>query len=268
MSEMRRCPICADLMQPSFEAVVLANYSATYEQCSNCGFLRTPSPRWLDEAYHRAIGLADTGLVARNLLLASRLAAICPMLDSGGRYLDYGGGTGLLVRLMRDRGFDFWWSDRFSANVMAGGFEYIAELGPCTAVTAFEVLEHVEDPIAFVRAALNDAGADTLIFSTQLYAGAPPPRDWWYYAFEGGQHIAFYRHDTLEELGKRLGLRFLSANGIHLLTRRPISRRHFAWRVGRAGRILAGIASYRRPSLIGMDNVMLAQRAASGRDPA
>lgn len=231
------CPVCSEQMKFAFTAEVLRKYQARYEVCGACGFLRAHEPHWLDEAYSRAIAAADTGLLARNFSLAGKLAgALYWALDERGqgRYLDSAGGYGVLTRLMRDRGFNFFWADKHCENLLAPGYEYRPELGACRAVTAIEVLEHLTEPLAFVAEALSSAGAQTLLFTTELYAGPPPdPLTWWYYTFGTGQHIGFFQRRTLEVLGSRLGLSLTSANGIHVLSRQPASQARLAFATGR-----------------------------------
>ncbi len=231
------CPVCSEQMKFAFTAQVLRKYQARYEVCDACGFLRAHEPHWLDEAYSRAIAAADTGLLARNVSLAGKLAgALYWVLDERGqgRYLDSAGGYGVLTRLMRDRGFNFFWADKHCENLLAPGYEYRPELGACRAVTAMEVLEHLTDPLAFIAEALSSAGAQTLLFTTELYAGPPPdPLTWWYYTFGTGQHIGFFQRRTLEVLGSRLGLSLTSANGIHVLSKEPVSQRGLALATGR-----------------------------------
>jgi hypothetical protein len=216
-------------MKPAFSAQVLSKYTANYEVCDACGFLRTYEPHWLDEAYSSAIAAADTGLVMRNYSLALKIVCLLYGLfgERGeGRYLDSAGGYGMFTRLMRDFGFDFYWSDKYCQNLLALGFDYKATMGNCNAVTAMEVMEHLTDPVGFVQETLDSADSDTLIFTTELYKGAPPkPDDWWYYTFATGQHIGFFQRRTLETIGKRLGLHFSSANGLHILSRSPVNER-------------------------------------------
>lgn len=221
------CPVCAGSMKPVFTATLLNKYQAQYEVCNACGFLRAHAPHWLDEAYSSAIAAADTGLVARNISLSRKVASALywAMAERGeGRYMDAAGGYGMLTRLMRDMGFDFYWADKHCDNLTALGFEYKPELGGCRAVTAMEVLEHLTDPAAFIEETLAVAGAQTLLFTTELYEGVPPhPDDWWYYTFETGQHIGFFQRRTLETLGVRLGLKFASANGLHVLSKTAVN---------------------------------------------
>lgn len=237
------CPICSGAMRPAFSAKVLSKHHADYEVCDTCGFLRARAPHWLDEAYTSAIAAADTGLVMRNISIAGKLSAILywGFKERGaGKYVDAAGGYGMLTRLMRDFGFNFYWKDKYCANLVAPGFEYIEELGACTAVTAMEVMEHLTDPLAFVQDTLAAAKAQTLIFTTELYEGEPPgPEDWWYYSLGTGQHIAFYQRRTLEMLGNKLGLRFASAGGVHILSKESIDETRLRFLTGRWVTLLA-----------------------------
>lgn len=227
MSKSHSCPICATQMNDKFCATVLGKYEANYEDCPNCGLLRARNPFWLDEAYTEAINQSDTGLVMRNFVSASKVTNILFFgLDyrANHKFVDIAGGYGLLTRLMRDFGFDFYWADKFCQNLVALGFEYKPEIGACDALTAMEVMEHIADPIGFVRESFVDYGANTLIFTTELYGGCPPkPQDWWYYSFETGQHISFYQKRTLQYIANELGLHFISAHGIHIFSKKKIN---------------------------------------------
>jgi hypothetical protein len=222
-----KCPICETNTERAFTTTVLSKYEAEYRYCRNCGYLFAADPHWLNEAYTDAISSTDTGLVKRNISIGSKVACLLYFFakERGkGRYLDVAGGYGMLTRMMRDFGFDFFWQDKYCANLLAKGFEFNRTDGDCLAATAFEVLEHVTKPIDFIKLSLEEAGASTLIFSTILYKGEPPdPRDWWYYAFSTGQHIGFFQKRTLEFIGQKLGLRFSTANDIHILSKTKFS---------------------------------------------
>lgn len=260
------CPICTHPMAERFASLFLGKYAGTYDQCPDCQLLQVRTPDWLNEAYDRAICLADTGILTRNLTVADRLASLLPRIGGKGPYLDYGGGLGVLVRLMRDRGFDFRWSDRYASNELARGFEYDFEAGPCTAVTAFEVLEHVEEPLEFIEQALGAGRSDSLIFTTVLFNGEPPAPDWWYYARDEGQHISFFTRRSFEVLGNRLGLRFLSDGSLHMLTRTDLSEATFRRSLSRPARLLARL---RRPnSLVQQDSLAMLKRIQGMRKGA
>ena len=92
-------------------------------------------------------------------------------------------------------------------------------------LTAFEVFEHLVDPIKDIAAMLEYSS--NLLFSTLIVpkqVGAA--EDWWYFGPDHGQHIAFYSIASLEVIAKRFGLH-LATDGIgnHLLSSKPVSSR-------------------------------------------
>lgn len=235
------CKICRNNIIFSFQAKVLKKYDVRYFHCPNCGFLQTEEPYWLEEAYGNAIADADTGLVLRNLYLSKILSTLLFFLfDQEGKYLDIAGGYGMLTRLMRDAGFDYYWSDKYCENFLARGFEAVAD--SCfTAVTAFEVLEHVIDPLDFVTESMAQAKSRTIIFSTELFDGVPPqPDSWWYYTFGTGQHISFYQRQTLQIIAEKLRLNCYSNGSIHLFTDKKINSTAYRFLTHpRIGRVLS-----------------------------
>lgn len=213
-------------MKPVFTAQVLGKHRADFEYCEYCGFLRIANPHWLEEAYSSAIAATDTGLVMRNIGIAQKLAAFLYFVLPGnceGSYLDEAGGYGMLTRLMRDYGFDFYWSDKYCSNLFAQGFEFQSEKVPYTAVTAFETMEHLINPFEFVQKVMESAQSDTFIFTTELFDGVPPHSDQWaYYSLQTGQHISFFQKRTLEILSKKLETHYYYCAGLHIFTKKVI----------------------------------------------
>ena len=110
-----------------------------------------------------------------------------------GDVVDHAGGYGILVRLLRDAGVDARWRDKYCENLLARGFEATDE--PCDLLTAFEVLEHLVDPVRDLSRMLHEAPA--VLASTELIMTAQtPPPGWWYYGPEHGQHVGFFRRST------------------------------------------------------------------------
>lgn len=218
------CPVCSSTMHNAFTATLLKKYQVQYFQCASCGLLQTEAPYWLDEAYGDAVGAADTGLVVRNHAIATKLSTLLYwFFDPKGTFVDVAGGYGMLVRLMRDKGFHFLWQDKYCQNVLARGFEMPEEHAVINAMTAIEVFEHVHDPLAFVREKIEQYRCKTLIFTTDLYSGEGyPALDWYYYSLNTGQHISFYTRETLEHIAKQLGLNFYSVRQLHILTDRTL----------------------------------------------
>lgn len=223
---MDHCKVCRSDMRFAFKQQLLRKYEVSYFFCAECGFLQSEEPYWLDEAYSSAIAIQDTGLVQRNLIISRKLSVVLSLFfDRNGRYLDFAGGYGMLTRMMRDIGFDFFWADKYAKNLLASGFSADRNAGPYNAVTAFEVLEHVHEPVDFVAEALEYGDSRTLIFSTETFAGEPPlPGHWWYYVPETGQHISFYQSRTLARIAKHHGLNFYSKAGIHIFTDLRLAR--------------------------------------------
>ena len=184
-----------------------------------------PDPIWLGEAYTEPINRSDTGYVSRNLWCRDKVCSLieASQLDGDGTFLDYAAGYGMFVRLMRDSGYDFRWFDPSCQNLFSQGFEAATPLaGPFEAVTAFEVLEHLSNPVEEIRKIV--ALTPTFIFSTTLCPElAPQPADWWYYGFNHGQHIAFYTSKSLESLASQFGYKLIS-NGadFHVLSQKAI----------------------------------------------
>ena len=225
---MSLCPICRSTVSYAFSATLLRKYNVAFYNCTQCGFLKTETPYWLEEAYGCAIADADTGLVQRNLCLSKIMTTLLFFLfDRKGKYLDIAGGYGMLTRLMRDVGFNYYWDDKYCENFLARGFKADLETA-FTAITAFEVMEHVVDPLSFLSESMAQAKTKTIFFSTLLFEGSPPePGSWWYYTHETGQHISFYQKRTLCVLAKKLGLNLYSNRSIHLLTNKKINSFHY-----------------------------------------
>lgn len=224
------CRVCGSKnCNKTFAAQILQKYQVDYFLCPNCGFFQTETPYWLSEAYQSPVNVADTGILARNIQL-SRITAVIIyfLLSAKDKFLDFAGGYGIFTRLMRDIGFDFYWHDPYSTNLLSRGFELKKGDSRFGMVTAFEAFEHFVDPIAEMEKLLSFS--DTIFLSTELLPNPiPEPAEWWYYGLGTGQHISFYSLTTLSYLAKKYSLNLYS-NGanLHLFTKnRKINQRNF-----------------------------------------
>jgi Methyltransferase domain len=223
------CKIC-DLPSSHFDtAMVLGKYQVNYFLCPECGLVETEPAYWLAEAYADAIVLSDIGLLGRNLKLATTARIVIRAFFRGDRkFIDYGGGYGMFVRLMRDAGLDFYRYDKYCQNLFAAGFDADENRTESyELLTAFEVFEHLVDPLTEIRMMLSMS--PSILFTTELLPSKNPPRphEWWYYGLGGGQHLTLYTRESLELLAKKLGLRFYTSNGLHLLTTKNVSNLAF-----------------------------------------
>ncbi len=216
------CRICGAQSDKVFDARIMSIHNISYYHCSNCGFLQTEKPYWLGEAYSESINCSDTGLVRRNLLFSGVTAVILYLFfGKKGTFLDYAGGYGLFVRLMRDIGFDFYWDDQYTPNLIAKGFEYKPGM-PVDLVTMYEVFEHFADPITEIEKVMKIS--KNMLFTTELLPEVlPRPEEWWYFGLDHGQHIAFYSRKTLEFIAKKYGLNFYTNGKMHLITTKKIN---------------------------------------------
>lgn len=221
---MEKCKTCSAQASPFSKATVLGRYEVAYYRCDECGFVQTEDPYWLEEAYSNAITASDIGLVSRNMrlsLLTMSLIRLC--FNPAGKFLDHAGGYGLLVRLMRDAGYDFHLYDKYCKNIFAPGFGVAeGENGCYDLVTAFEFLEHTRDPLEELRRIL--CRSRNILFTTEIHpASVPFPEDWWYYGLEHGQHISLFTLKSLGILAGKLSLNFYTnGTSIHLFTEKQL----------------------------------------------
>jgi hypothetical protein len=216
------CRVCGSASPFVFSKRVIG-HDVRYFECAACGYLQTEKPHWLEQAYSSAINNVDTGILWRNNLNRARVIMTLASLQSlGGRVIDHAGGYGILVRLLRDAGVDAQWADKYCENLVARGFE--ADGGRCELLTAFEVFEHLEDPVVELRNML--AMAPAVLLSTELIvAPSTPDPDWWYLGPEHGQHIGFFRHATLQHMAQQLGCHLRSdGRSLHLFSANPVPR--------------------------------------------
>jgi hypothetical protein len=233
------CRVCGGATRKLFDGPLLAHQVAYFE-CPHCLYVQTEMPYWLEQAYAQAINRSDTGILRRNARNARLVVRVLGMLGLlSARVVDCAGGYGLLVRMLRDKGVDALWRDRYAENLVARGFEHRGE--PAQLATAFEAMEHFVDPAAELDALF--ALADVVLVSTDLAPNpAPAPGTWWYYGPEHGQHIGFFRLQTLRHLADRAGWHLNSdGRSFHLFSRAPVPA--WRWRWARNSMRLAGLTA-------------------------
>jgi len=227
------CKICKSPSVKVFDEKVLNKYTVDYFLCTACGFVQTEEPYWIPEAYGSAIADMDTGLLERNQKIAFVLPTIIKSyFDKNAQFLDFGAGYGVLVRLMRDKNFNFYWQDFYCENIFSKGFgiESLPEKSrKFELITAFEVFEHMVNPVEELEKIIQYG--DSILFSTNLLPSkinlqSEPEKlkKWWYLSQETGQHTSLYTKKSLEALGKQFNFHFYS-NGynLHLFSKKEIN---------------------------------------------
>lgn len=220
-----KCKICNSTSNKIFEKTILQKYNSGYYKCTNCFFLQTDEAVWLKEAYKSAITSLDIGMVNRNIHLQNEVKEIINSCFPESKiFLDYAGGYGMFVRLMRDIGFNFYRQDEYCKNIFAKYFDLSdLEIKKFDIVTAFEVLEHFENPIAEIEKIFNFS--DTVIFSTEITpASNIDIENWWYIAPETGQHIAFYNQKSMKIIAEKFNKNYYCRNkNIHVFTSKKLT---------------------------------------------
>ena len=218
-----KCNICNSTSYKIFDALVLSKHQVDYFQCSECRFIQTENPHWLQEAYSSPININDTGVMARNLYFSKITTVLFFFLfGKENAYLDYSGGYGIFTRIMRDIGWNYYWSDLYTKNIVARGFEYDDRVG-VEAQTAFEVFEHFINPSESLKDLIQLT--PNILFSTEIMPVKTPKKDWWYYGFEHGQHLSFYSRESLQKLAEQNNLYYYT-NGVrlHLFTTQKLTQ--------------------------------------------
>lgn len=231
------CPNCESKdLRPAIELTFLTQYKQRLSHCQECDFLFVPDPFWLPEAY-QARFMGDTGLVRRNIRLEKALLPFLSFIHEyipNFRGLDFGSGTGMFCRMMRDLGFEFVAYDEFAESELCKPFIIdTLEKEKFTVITAFEVLEHVPNPKELMQT-LSGA-SENIIFTTCLRKnGDIPKSDWWYYAPEIAQHVGFHSPKSLDYLAESIGSQVTTKKSdLHLISPHKILHDKFSSLLGR-----------------------------------
>lgn len=213
------CRLCGQSASFVFSKQVLARHSVKYFRCGHCQSMSTEQPSWLDEAYAIPGVHIDVGCASRTLKNWVGLSTLLGRLafPRDGAALDFGAGSGLLARLMRDVGYHFHSYDKFS-NPAFTNYHRVGD--PKTIrpklITAFEVFEHFTDPRQELGALLA-LDAPLIVFTTWFCDGQD--EDWIYFVPECGQHVFFYTEQAMRDFVGSHGYELRSSSFFHILTK-------------------------------------------------
>jgi hypothetical protein len=245
-------------------------------ECSSCRSLQTQLPYWLEQVYAPPSPSSppdlDTWAAERTVNCRKAVYLLWKLggkMKTVDKLLDWGGGPGLLVRMLRDVGIDAYNHDKYVKNHFASGFE--RSVGEhYKFVTAFEVFEHFAQPSSDIDQVFS-LQPELLLISTGIYTDQGP--DWTYLGGAKSQHIFFYSKTALKFIGEKYGyhVTFLP-NEMTLFSRRPIAGFRMAlisYLLGKRRLSDVLFALKKKYSLAGKDNAMIramheARRNASG----
>lgn len=217
-----RCPICGSAALELFEMVLRGSVAATLHRCSGCEFTFFPDPDWLQGSFGSQLNRLDVGAVARCESMANLILGLLPVAKkpiSDHKILDWGGGDGLLTRMLRDRGINCYWEDPYCEERYA--WPAIAKPDDTfDLVLAVEVFLHIPDPLPVLKTLLDRA--DVVIFTAVL----PPQdlnQDWWYLMPRTGQHVSFFPQVCSERLARLTNTHYCSdGKFLHVFSRHPL----------------------------------------------
>jgi SAM-dependent methyltransferase len=232
-----KCPICANICvlhdkldlnrACEHQPFPAAGRTISYFRCLDCGFCFAPEmhewslKEFEDQIYNEDYIKVDPDYGrSRPLNCATVLVRLFGDHPAGIRHLDFGGGSGLLSRLLQSKGWNSTTYDPFANKDIDP-----ASLGKFDLITAFEVFEHVPDVNALFQSLRSFLAPKGIIFFSTLVSDGMiedgEPLSWWYAAPRNG-HISLFSTRSLEILSKKFKFNFGSHTlNYHLLWTTP-----------------------------------------------
>lgn len=213
---------CSDLRGPFSK---LSGIPVYYYVCTDCQFCFAPEiAAWdlkvfEDKIYNADYVLVDPDYVeSRPQSNAQTLIQLFGMDGSKVRHLDFGGGSGLMSRVLNESGWNSTTYDPFVDRSVDP-----ASLGRFDLITAFEVFEHVPDAVGLIHDLSRLLKPDGIVlFSTLISDGnivETERLNWWYASPRNG-HISLFSKKSLEVLAAKEAFGFGSfSNVFHALFR-------------------------------------------------
>jgi SAM-dependent methyltransferase len=201
----------------------LAGIPVYYALCSECGFCFAPElMTWKLEEFEKKIYNDEYVLVDPDYVETRPRSNAANLISMFGdrahsiKHLDYGGGSGFLVKLLRESNWQSISYDPFVDRNLS-----IEKLGKFDLITAFEVFEHVPDVQELMSNLCSLLSPNGLVlFSTLISDGNihSNQRICWWYASPRNGHISLFSKRSLSILAQNSGLNFGSfSEGFHVL---------------------------------------------------
>lgn len=214
------CRLCGEATDKAWQHRVLGKYDVDYFQCGNCESIQTEAPYWLDEVYTSDIQPEDDGYLTRNLNVFRIVDFYLKnlKLKADAVVLDFGGGLGIVPRLLREHGVNAFNYDTYTKSPFA---DVAWDGTPPDFIVSSEVFEHLPDPAAEV-ASIFGHEPDYVYVRTWRYFGQG--KDWDYIGPEHGAHVFFYTDKAMRFIAAKYGYELiLPGDGDALFCKRPLT---------------------------------------------
>ena len=197
----------------------MSGRSVYYYHCPNCAFTFAPElMAWSKEEFEANIYNDEYGMVDPDYLKirpennANSIYNAFGQFYGKAKHLDYGGGNGLMSKMMREKGWNSTSYDPFvDVNVN------LEELGQFDFITAFEIFEHVSDVNKLIASLTKLMHPQSVVlFSTLISDSDIKPNhrlNWWYASPRNG-HISLFSKKSLSLLAESVNLKCGSFNNV------------------------------------------------------
>ncbi|MGQ5524746.1 class I SAM-dependent methyltransferase [Chitinimonas sp. PSY-7] len=207
-------------VEPSGKFLRFSGVAIYYARCDTCGFCFAPEiAKWglrefEEKIYNDEYVVVDPGCLDSRPRENAKDIISFIRNEGSINHLDYGGGNGLLSRLLRDAGWRSTSFDPFFDKNVG-----LDQLGRFNLITAFEVFEHVPNVRDLMSDLTSLISSDGIIFFATLLSDGnivPNQRLSWWYASPRNGHISLFSRESLRRLAEKNGFNFLSfSEGFH-----------------------------------------------------
>lgn len=216
-----KCRLCDGESKWVFSKTLFENLIVGFYQCEKCQSLETENPYWLDRSYADTTLIPDIRTLQRVMRMKSLVYYLFIILrmSNSDAILDWGGGNGMLVRLLRNMGVDSYLLDAYVKNYYAVGYEH-KDGRKYKMITAFQVLEHFNEPAKELNDILK-LEPQYFLITTGLYTSQGPN---WEYLNAYGRHIFIYSDKARRYIAHRHGYHIITLGDTTLLYKEHLSR--------------------------------------------
>ena len=201
-----QCLICDSNCSLAVTTEVLGMHTCNYFKCDSCSFIFAENPHWLERSFSEIQSDLDIGAVDRVSISSKLIEVFLRSVPIRGRCIDFGGGYGVLTRIMRDKGFDYFNFDPYTKPILSKRYS-VDSIERADFYSLIEVSLHFTNPISELR----EISAKTpLILMTAVVPPENLDSSWWYLSPDTGQHVAIYSIKTLEFIAADLGMNLLT----------------------------------------------------------